>query len=81
MMINAVLATVDPHFIYTCVNNWRHCPKDLILLEPNFGRFALMSGGACSSQVLPLVSLNPRKVGLKKNNKNQKQAVYHLLTL
>lgn len=49
-----VLATIDSHLIYTCVNNGRHSLKDLILLEHNFGRFALMSVGACSSQVLPV---------------------------
>lgn len=64
-----VLATVDSHLIYTCVNNWRHSPKDLILLEHNFGRFVLMSVGAGSSQVLPVlirVSLSPCKVCFKK---------------
>lgn len=67
-----VLAAIDSRLIYTCVNNWRHGPKDLVLLEWNFGRFVEMSVGARSSQVLPAlirVSLGPWKVCFKKTEK------------
>lgn len=55
MMINACAGHDGFTLNYTCVNNWRCSPKDLILLESNFGRFALMSVGARSSRVLPVL--------------------------